>query len=97
MKKRPTLREVAQLAGVSKATAARVVSGSSDPIREETRQRVYAAVERLGYERHAIAGSLRSARTYMIALSIHEARSPLPCPCRTNSTTATAAARYADR
>ncbi|MBK8031672.1 MAG: LacI family DNA-binding transcriptional regulator [Anaerolineae bacterium] len=76
MKKRPTLREVAQLAGVSKATAARVVSGSSDPIREETRQRVYEAVERLGYERHAIAGSLRSARTYMIALSIPDITNP---------------------
>jgi len=76
MKKRPTLREVAQLAGVSKATAARVVSGSSEPIREETRNRVNEAVRQLSYERHAIAGSLRSARTYMIALSIPDITNP---------------------
>ena len=76
MKKQPTLRDVAQLAGVSKATAARVVSGSSDPIREETRERVNAAVRQLGYERHAIAGSLRSARTFMIALSIPDITNP---------------------
>jgi LacI family transcriptional regulator len=76
MKKRPTLREVAQLAGVSKATAARVVSGSSEPIREETRKRVHEAVNYLGYERHAVAGSLRSARTFMIALSIPDITNP---------------------
>jgi len=76
MKKVPTLREVAQLAGVSKATAARVVSGSSEPIREETRERVLEAVRELGYERHAIAGSLRSARTFMVALSIPDITNP---------------------
>lgn len=75
-KKGPTLREVAQLAGVSKATAARVVSGSSEPIRPETRERVIAAVRQLGYERHAVAGSLRSARTTMIALSIPDITNP---------------------
>jgi LacI family transcriptional regulator len=76
MKKRPTLRDVAQLAGVSKATAARVVSGSSEPIREQTRERVLEAVRQLGYERHAVAGSLRSARTYMVALSIPDITNP---------------------
>ena len=75
-RKRPTLREVAQLAGVSKATAARVVSGSSEPIRPETRERVIDAVRQLGYERHAVAGSLRSARTFMIALSIPDITNP---------------------
>lgn len=76
MKKRPTLRDVAQLAGVSKATAARVVNGSTDLVREQTRDRVLQAVERLGYERHAVAGSLRSARTYMMALSIPDITNP---------------------
>lgn len=76
MNKRPTLRDVAQAAGVSKATAARVVSGSHDMVREQTRDRVMQAVERLGYERHAVAGSLRSARTMMIALSIPDITNP---------------------
>ena len=76
MKKRPTLRDVAQAAGVSKATAARVVNGSIDLVREQTRDRVLEVVEKLGYERHAVAGSLRSERTYMIALSIPDITNP---------------------
>jgi LacI family transcriptional regulator, galactose operon repressor len=76
MKKRPTLRDVAQLAGVSKATAARVVNGDHDIVREKTRTRVLAAVTQLGYERHLLAGSLRSQRTYMIALSIPDITNP---------------------
>jgi LacI family transcriptional regulator len=76
MNKRPTLRDVAHAAGVSKATAARVVNGSHDIVREQTRDRVMQAVERLGYERHAVAGSLRSARTMMMALSIPDITNP---------------------
>jgi LacI family transcriptional regulator, galactose operon repressor len=76
IKKRPTLRDVAQAAGVSKATAARVVNGSTDMVREHTRDRVIQAVAKLGYERHAVAGSLRSEHTYMIALSIPDITNP---------------------
>lgn len=76
MNKRPTLLDVAHAAGVSKATAARVVNGSHDIVREQTRNRVIEAVERLGYERHAVAGSLRSARTTMMALSIPDITNP---------------------
>jgi LacI family transcriptional regulator len=76
MKKRPTLQDVARLAGVSKATAARVVNGNHDIVREETRDIVMAAVNKLGYERHAVAGSLRSERTNVIALSIPDITNP---------------------
>jgi LacI family transcriptional regulator len=76
MSKRPTLRDVAKRAGVSKATAARVVNGTHDLVREETRERVMQAVQQLGYERHAVAGSLRSERTFMIALSIPDITNP---------------------
>jgi LacI family transcriptional regulator len=76
MNKRPTLRDVARLAGVSKATAARVVNGDHDIVRDETRDRVMEAVQQLGYERNAVAGSLRSERTYMVALSIPDITNP---------------------
>ena len=76
MKKRPTLLDVANLAGVSKATAARVINGAHDLVREETRNRVLVAVQKLGYERNAIAGSLRSERTYIIAVSIPNITDP---------------------
>ncbi|MBC7870246.1 MAG: LacI family DNA-binding transcriptional regulator [Chitinophagaceae bacterium] len=76
IKKRPTLRDVAKLAGVSKATAARVVGNDYELVSEPTRERVLTAVQQLRYERHAVAGSLRSERTYMIALSIPDITNP---------------------
>jgi len=76
MARRPTIIDVANLAGVSKATVARVVNGEYDLVKDTTRQRVTFAIEQLGYERNAIAGSLRSNRTYMIALSIPDITNP---------------------
>lgn len=76
MTKRPTIVDVARLAGVSKATVARVVNGQDDIVSEQTRQRVMAAVSQLAYERNAVAGSLRTDKTYMIALSIPDITNP---------------------
>ncbi|MBZ0285426.1 MAG: LacI family transcriptional regulator [Anaerolineae bacterium] len=76
MRRRPTIIDVAQVAGVSKATVARVVNGETDLVKESTRQHVLSVIERMGYERNAIAGSLRSNRTYMIALSIPDITNP---------------------
>ncbi len=74
--RRPTIIDVARLAGVSKATAARVMSGQAELVRDLTRERVLKAVADLGYERNAIAGSLRTDRTYMIALCIPDITNP---------------------
>jgi DNA-binding LacI/PurR family transcriptional regulator len=74
--KRPTIIDVAKLAGVSKATVGRVVSGQSDIVSENTRLRVMEAVVQLGYERNAVAGSLRTDRTFMVALSIPDITNP---------------------
>ncbi len=74
--RRPTIIDVARLAGVSKATASRVVAGNNDLVREDTRVRVMEAVRQLGYERNAIAGSLRTNHTFLIALSIPDITNP---------------------
>jgi DNA-binding LacI/PurR family transcriptional regulator len=74
--KRPTIIDVARLAGVSKATVARVINQQDDIVREETRERVMAAVAQLGYERNAVAGSLRTDKTYMVGLSIPDITNP---------------------
>lgn len=74
--RRPTIIDVARLAGVSKTTAARVVSGQTDLVQEKTRARVWKAVEELGYERDAIAGSLRTKQTFMVALCIPDITNP---------------------
>ncbi len=76
MARRPTIIDVARLANVSKTTVSRVVSGEHELVREETRQRVQNAIEQLGYERNAIAGSLRSNQTFMVALCIPDITNP---------------------
>lgn len=74
--RRPTIIDVARLAGVSKATAARVVGGQNDLVREQTRERVWKAVSELGYERNGVAGSLRTNQTFMVALCIPDITNP---------------------
>lgn len=76
MARGPTIIDVAKLAGVSKATAARVLNGQEELVKETTRERVHIAAEQLGYVRNAIAGSLRTDRTYVIALSIPDITNP---------------------
>src|SRR5258706_14340222 len=74
--RRPTIIDVSRRAGVSKTTAARVVGGQDDLVREQTRERVWKAVAELGYERNAVAGSLRTNQTFMVALSIPDITNP---------------------
>ncbi len=76
MVRRPTIIDVARLAGVSKATVARVINGEQDVVRFETRERVLEAAAQLGYERNAIAGSLRTNQTNMIVLSLPDITNP---------------------
>jgi len=64
-----TLKDVAANAGVSVATAARVLN--RDPrlrVRPETRQRVLSAAEALDYRPNRVASGLRTRRTGTIAL-----------------------------
>jgi LacI family transcriptional regulator len=70
--KQATMYDVARLAGVSQPTVSRVLSQAetSIPVSDETRARVLAAVQELGYRPNAIAQSLRTQRTQMIALLI---------------------------
>jgi LacI family transcriptional regulator, galactose operon repressor len=69
--RRPTQRDVAQRAGVSTATVSYILSGRRDratPVTPETRARVLAAVEELGYQLNHVARSLRRQRTELICL-----------------------------
>jgi len=53
-----SLEDVAEAAGVSVATASRVLSGAEYPVAEATRDRVEQAAAELGYERNRFAGAL---------------------------------------
>ncbi|MCO6453611.1 MAG: LacI family DNA-binding transcriptional regulator [Caldilineales bacterium] len=77
--KRPTQADVAQLAGVSRATVSYVVNdqtGGRVPISEETRRRVLDAVAELDYVPDARAQALRSGDTKTIGLIIPDIHNP---------------------
>jgi LacI family transcriptional regulator len=79
MMKQPTQIDVARLAGVSRGTVSLVLNGQTDgriPISDETRKRVLAAIEELGYEPDARARALRSGDTKTIGLIILDMFNP---------------------
>jgi DNA-binding LacI/PurR family transcriptional regulator len=67
----PTLADVALLAGVSSATASRVLTGSAR-VRPQTRDKVEQAMTRLGYVRNRAARSPSAQRAGSIALVMGE-------------------------
>lgn len=67
VKKPATISDVAQNAGVDKATVSRVLNG--DPrISEKTRERVWRAVQQLGYRRNLAALALSSHSSGMVGV-----------------------------
>lgn len=72
---RATLVDVAQHAKVSRATASLVVRGSP-LVADETRLRVLASMEQLGYVYHRAAASLRTLRSRTIGLMVPDITNP---------------------
>jgi LacI family transcriptional regulator len=64
---RPTLRDVAALAGVSVGTASKALNDRGT-LSVETRERVKAAARELGFENNLTAANLRRGRTLTVAL-----------------------------
>ena len=73
--KRVTLRDVAEAAGVSISAVSRTFTPGGS-IAEQTRARVVAAAEQLGYRPNAIARGLISNRTDLVALITGTIASP---------------------
>jgi LacI family transcriptional regulator len=61
---------VARAAGVSIATASRVLNGSSHPVSEATRERVLTAARELGYSPSALARALVTQRSRIIGVMV---------------------------
>lgn len=72
--KAPTMKDVAQEAGVALGTVSKVVNGL--PVGEEYRLRVEAAIEKLNYRVSSYARGLRSCKTYIIAVMLPNLVSP---------------------
>jgi LacI family transcriptional regulator len=66
-----TLERVAELAGVSRSTASRVINGQ-DGVRPEIRRRVLDVVELTGFVPHAAARSLAGQRSRILGLAIRQ-------------------------
>lgn len=69
MKARPTLVEVAALAGVSKMTASRALRGAAD-VSERNVEKVLRASEEIGYVTNHLATSLSSRTTNLIGVIV---------------------------
>lgn len=71
-----TLSEVAKLAGVSPATASRVLNGSARTPAPEIAERVRQAADALGYIANAQAQALAKSSTGLIGLIVHDIADP---------------------
>jgi LacI family transcriptional regulator len=72
---RVTIADVATVANVSKTTVSHVLSGNR-PVAAATRTRVEAAIRELGYRPHAVARSLRTKISHLVALVIPDIANP---------------------
>jgi LacI family transcriptional regulator len=69
--KRPTMRDVAEQAGVSKTTVSHVINDTRF-VEEETKQRVLQAIAELGYRPSRVARSLTTNRTETVGVIVSD-------------------------
>ena len=74
-RKAPTMKDVAELVGVSAQTVSAVINDKPG-ITGETRARVLDAIEQLGYRPYSIARSLRTGQTRTLALIVSDIANP---------------------
>ncbi len=94
--KRPTLKDVAALAGVDASLVSRVVSQATDfSIPQTTRARVMDAVVATGYRPSAVARSLKTRRLATLGLIIPDLTNPVYAPIVAGAQARAAAEGYA--
>lgn len=74
-RRRATIHDVARDCGVSLSTVSNALAGKSN-VREETRQKVLATAERLGYRASMVARALRMQRSFTIGVLIADVANP---------------------
>ena len=80
MHKPARMSDVAKLAGVSTMTVSRVLNDNANVL-EETRRRVFSAVEKLNYRRNELARSLREQRSREIGILVPNLYDPFFALC----------------
>ncbi|MGP1355038.1 LacI family DNA-binding transcriptional regulator [Roseicyclus sp.] len=94
MKRRPTITDVAALAGVSKSTVSLVLQRSPQ-VRAETAESVRAAMGELGYVYNRAAATLRGSSVGLVGLVINDIRNPFFTEFAASLQMALASAGYA--
>src|SRR5512146_566490 len=92
--KRPTIKEVAKVAGVSTQTVSRVINERPD-VAPETRERILTTISELGYQPSALARSLIQQRSYTLGVVTAGLRHIGPSRTLSGITAEAAAAGYA--
>src|SRR6478672_4776321 len=67
--KRPTITNVAALAGVSVGTVSNVLNGTI-PVSESRRERVMQVIQELGYSQNVLAQGLRKKRSPIVGVCV---------------------------
>ncbi|HVW77793.1 MAG TPA: LacI family DNA-binding transcriptional regulator [Alloacidobacterium sp.] len=80
MERKPTMNDVARVAGVGTMTVSRVLNGSAN-VAEETAKRVYRAIEKLGYRPNEMARALRNFKSRTIGLIVPYLFDPFFATC----------------
>lgn len=70
-----TIKDVAREAGVSVATVSRVLNDNY-PVHVDTRKQVMTAIEKLNYQRNAVARGLKKKETFLIGLVAPDISNP---------------------
>jgi len=71
----PTIKDVAELAGVHPSTVSRVINDDSR-ISEKTKEKVLLIIKKLGYTPNAIARGLKTKRTHTLGMLIPDITNP---------------------
>lgn len=74
-RQRATIVDVARASGVSKSTVANVINGTV-PLSDQTRDRVLAAIETLGYRRNVLARDLKRRRSTTLGVIVGDLANP---------------------
>ena len=93
----PTIKEVADLAGVAVGTVSHVITGSV-PVSEPLRRKVQAAIRELDYHPNHVARSLKTSKTRTLGIIVPDMTIPyFPQVIRGAETAARAAQLLPDR
>jgi len=71
-----TIKDIAQIAGVSVATVSRVINNKSKGVSEKTRKRIWGIIEENNFQPSAVARGLVTKRSKIIGLMIPDITNP---------------------